>query len=129
MPAVLGHIQPAAKPVTGDLSAVAVLLSTWKSNIQHLEGLDKASGALPVWRERVKELEEALVQAEGTPAWLTVSQAHTALGIPSSTVRYYCKAHAPEIGAEKFRGMWRINARSLETFLAQPHVRAAAKAA
>lgn len=124
---VLAHISP-VKPATGDLSAITILLQSWKSDTARLEALDKSSQALPIWRARVKELEEALVQAQNAPAWLSVRQAHAALGIPTSTIRYYCKHHTADIGAQKFRGMWRIDARMLEHFLSQPQVRTAATA-
>ena len=38
------------KPLTGDLTAVAVLLSKWKADADRLEDLDPQSAALPVRR-------------------------------------------------------------------------------
>ena len=118
-----------SKPLTGDLTAVAVLLSKWKADADRLEVLDPKSSALPVRRVQLEELEAALVRAQNAPAWLTIAQAHETQGVPTSTLRYYCKTVAAEIGAEKHRGMWRIDARGLESFLARPHIRTQAKAA
>ena len=126
---VLSIVRPSAKPATGNLSAVADLLGQWKKDADRLEELDAGSVTMPLRRKLMGQLEKALVAAQHAPAWMSVAQAHKQLRVPASTIRYYCKTSAASIGAEKHGGMWRIDARSFEAFLARPQVRNTSKAA
>lgn len=116
---VLSIVRPSSKPVTGDLTAIAGLLANWRAEARQLKQLDPTSAALPARESAILSLDAALTEAKRRPAWLSIADAHEKLSVPVSTIRWYCKTRAVEIGAEKLGGMWRINARALESFLAQ----------
>jgi len=84
-----------------------------KENLHLRAQLRDVNGQIRDMGDRLEALEDAeRTAAEG---WLTIAEASDELSVSTHTIREYIREGI--IGARKFKGTWRVDARSVRAFV------------